>query len=189
MFISSSRQPIIKGVKLHLRNSGGLGDTLFKNCYRTTIFWYAEVAPTGRKCFIARDCASSHPDNHYPMYKLRHKHGNPIRKWEKNKIFCKVEDGNVITRDHFSTPITIMRRHSVHPKLQCEMICQPKNHGTHQEPYESVPQKVFPKRMNYVTQQTRIHTRNLMRKQEWKNLTLLRLTPAVRITIYVTTQT
>ena len=82
-------------------------------------------------------------------------------------------------KSHLSTQSTIKWRHAIHPELQCGLLYQLKMRGTHQEPHESVRRKIFPKHMNYVTQQTRVPTGNLMRKRDRNNLTLLRLSPAV----------
>ena len=69
MFMSYSWMQNIKGVKILLQNSGGLGRILLKKCYQTTNIWSAKLEPTRRKRFIASDCVSSYPDNHNPMCK------------------------------------------------------------------------------------------------------------------------
>ena len=51
----------------------------------------------------------------------------------------------------FPTPKTIIQRHPTHPKSAYILIYQPRKHGTHQELHMSVPEKIFPERMNYVT--------------------------------------
>ena len=52
----------------------------FTEFYQTTIIWCAKLALTRRKCSIACDCVTSHPDNHYLMFKSRHMNGNLVRK-------------------------------------------------------------------------------------------------------------
>ena len=37
------------------------GPYIIEKCYLTTITWYAKLAPTRRKCFIACPCVRSHP--------------------------------------------------------------------------------------------------------------------------------
>ena len=46
MYMSYSRKRIIKGVKFHLQDFGGLARKLLKRWYLTTIIWYAKMAPT-----------------------------------------------------------------------------------------------------------------------------------------------
>ena len=49
MFTFYNRKQIITGVKFLLRNSDGLGRTLLKRCYQTTIFCWTKLASTRRK--------------------------------------------------------------------------------------------------------------------------------------------
>ena len=111
IFISYSPKQIMKGEKQFLQISGGLGPRLLKRCYRTTKITYAPPRP---KCFIAFNCPSSLPIQPYPIYKSSHKNGNLIRKWDFNTIFCMIQHGNMIMKDQFSTPSTIMRRNPLH---------------------------------------------------------------------------
>ena len=93
MSMSYSWPQIIKAVKIFLWKSRGLGRTLLRRCYRITIFWYAKLAPTKRKCFIACDCISSKPDNLYAIYKSRHKNGNAFRARALDSIICMSKRG------------------------------------------------------------------------------------------------
>ena len=79
MYTFYKRKRIIKGVRLHLQNFGGLTRTLLKSCYRTTIIWYAKLSPTKRKCFSVCEWANSQPANPHPTDESRHKNINPIR--------------------------------------------------------------------------------------------------------------
>ena len=74
------RQPIINGVKFLFANSVGLGRIILKMSYKTTIFWYAKLAPRRGKCLTVCDCVISHPNNPYAIYKSRLKNGNVIQK-------------------------------------------------------------------------------------------------------------
>ena len=71
MFMFYGRKQIMKGIKLLLQNSVGLGRILLKKCYQTTSPWYAKLAPKTRERFIVCDCVSLHPYNPYPMCKSR----------------------------------------------------------------------------------------------------------------------
>ena len=90
-----SRKRIMEGVKFRLGNSRGLAPKLLKRCYLITINWYAKMAPTIRKCFIACESASSHPANPHLTHESRHKNGNPIRRWASNTMICMPERGSV----------------------------------------------------------------------------------------------
>ena len=67
MSLSYSWKQIIKEVKFFLWNSGGLGRTSLRKCYQRTVFWYAKLAPTKRKCFFACHCVSSNSNNLYAI--------------------------------------------------------------------------------------------------------------------------
>ena len=79
MCMSYSQKQIIKAKKFFLRNSFGLAPLLLKLCYQTTNIWYAKLAAARDKCFMECNCVSSHPDNPYTIYRLRHKNGNLIK--------------------------------------------------------------------------------------------------------------
>ena len=85
----------------------------------------------------------------YPMYKSSHKNGNLIWKWKLNMIICMPELGNVTMKGHFCTSKMIMRRQPFQLKMQCGLICQAGNCGTHQEPQESGRQNFFPERRSF----------------------------------------
>ena len=80
MYTSHSPKRITTGEKLPLQNFSGLGRILLKRCYRTTIMWYAKLAPTRRKCFIVCECGSLQPTNPQLTYESRHKNIDLIRK-------------------------------------------------------------------------------------------------------------
>ena len=69
-----------QGGKLRCAEFRWVSISFLKKCYQKTFIWYTQLAPTRRKCFIARECVSSHPDNPYLIYKSHHKNGKPIRK-------------------------------------------------------------------------------------------------------------
>ena len=60
-FTSYSQKQITRNAKLFLQVFGGLDLILLKRCYETVIIWYAKLAPIGRKYFIERGYANSHP--------------------------------------------------------------------------------------------------------------------------------
>ena len=146
--MSYSRKQITRWVKFLSRKFGRMVPTLLKRCYQATTIWYSKLAPTRWNCFIACDCVRSQPDNPYLMYKSGCKNGNLIRKWALNTMIWMLEHGNVTMKSQFSTPRTIIWRHSIHPEVDLDPIGQLKKRGTHQEPDEIVPQKFYPKRRN-----------------------------------------
>ena len=133
---------------------------ILRRCYRTTIIWYAKLAPTRCNCFIVCECVSSHPANPQLTYESRHKKINPIRMWPSNTMICMQERGNMTMNSQFLTPRTKIQRHPIRTKFQYSLTCQLRNWGTHQEPHTSVPQKFSLKRTNPVTQQIRTHAWN-----------------------------
>ena len=50
-----------QGSKIRLRNFGGLALTLLRRCYLTTTTWYANLAPTKRKCLSHANALVSAP--------------------------------------------------------------------------------------------------------------------------------
>ena len=179
---------IIKGVKFRLRNFDGLAHRLSERCYPITITWYAKLATTRRKCFIACECVSSHPANRHLTYDPRHKNGNPIHKLASKTMICLPECGSVNTKSQFLTPKIIMQRHTTHPKSQCNLIYQPKKQWTTQKPHGSVPEIIFFERKSYVTYQVPIPTWNLMWTQAQSNQTKVLPSPAVQNTVYLITR-
>ena len=61
MYTCYNRKRLIKAAKFHSQNFDGLARILSKKYYQTVIIWYAKLALTRRKCFIERECVSSHP--------------------------------------------------------------------------------------------------------------------------------
>ena len=57
------------------------------------------------------------------------------------------------------------RRHPIHPKMQGDLIYQPKKCGTDQEPHECVPPKFYLQKMDCVAEGLRIPIQNTMRKR------------------------
>ena len=143
-YMSYTRKRIIKRVEICLRNFGGLAPTFLKRCYLITSTWYATLAPTRHKCFIA---------NPHPTYESHHNNGYLIRKWALNTMFCMPERGSVNTKSQFLTPKTIIQRHPFPPKFKNKLIYYPRKRGTHQERHRSVPEKFSLKDKNFVTKQ------------------------------------
>ena len=125
------------------------------------------------------------PRNTRLIYESRQKNGNLIRKWASNTMIFMPERGSVKTKSQFLTSKKIVQRHSIQLKFKYNPYYQLRKRGTHQEPHRSVPENFFLKRKNYVTQQIRMPTWNLMRKQARSNWTLAWPTPAVQNTFYV----
>ena len=114
-----NRKRIIKGVEFHLRNFVGLARTLLKKYYQITINWYANFAPTRRKCFIVCECVSSHHAYHQLTYESSHKTYKPdpekslnyddlyARAWEfhyEQPIF-DVKNNNATPPNSHDTPV------------------------------------------------------------------------------------
>ena len=138
MYKSYSQKRIIKRAK---QNFGGLARTLLKRCYRTTIIWYAKLAPTRCKCFVVWECVSAHPANHQLTYESSHKNINPIWMWALNTIICMPEPGSMIMNSQFLKLKIITQRHPIPKKFKSRLIYQLRKGRTHQEPHTSVPRK------------------------------------------------
>ena len=143
MYTSYSRRRKIKAVKFHLQNFVGLARTLSKGCCQTTVIWYANLAPTRRKCFIICECVSSHPTNHQLTYESSHKNINPIRMWASNTMICMPDRGSMIMNSQFLKLKKKMQRHPVHTEFQYSLTFQHRKRGTHQELHTSIPEKFF----------------------------------------------
>ena len=150
-YMSYSRNQIIEGVNFFLRTFVGLAPTFLKRCYLLTFIWYAKLAPTRRKCFIACQRVSSRRGNPHLTYESRHKKGNMMRKWASNTMIWMPERGSVNTKCQFLTPKMIIQRHPIHPKFLYGLIYQPKKGGTPQRLHGSFPEQYFLKRKSYET--------------------------------------
>ena len=142
MYTFYSRKQVIKAVKFHLQNFVGLARTLLKKYYQRTKIWYAKLALTRRRCFIAWERVNSHPTNHQLTFKSSHRNTKPIPKWVLVTNICMQERGSMIMNSHFLRSRTIMRHHPFHKKVRYSLIFQRRNWGTHQESHTSVPQKL-----------------------------------------------
>ena len=144
MYRSYSQKRIIKGAKFHSQNFGGLARTLLKRCYRTTIIWYAKLAPTRSKCFKGSKCVSSQPTNHQLTYDSSHNNINPIPRWAVITTVCMQTRGSMILNSQFLTPRTVMQRHPIQKKLQYSLIFQRRKWGSHQNYTRVFPRSFSP---------------------------------------------
>ena len=121
--MSYSLKQTTKEAKFPLQNFGGLGSPILKRPYQLMNIWFAKPVQTKHKCLIVWDYSNSHPNNSYPMYKLRHGNGSPTRKSPLHTMFCTPENDSVKTRSQSLITITIMR-HPVHLTLPYDHFYQ-----------------------------------------------------------------
>ena len=101
MYTAYSRKRIIQAANFQSQNFDGLTRPLSKKYYQIIIIWYAKMASTRRKCFIRRECVSSHPTNHRLTYQSSPKKINPIPKRVLIMTIYVQERWRTILSSHF----------------------------------------------------------------------------------------
>ena len=92
-----------------------------------------------------------------------------------------LEHGIVSIERQISTQTITIRQPLFHLSLQHGLTYHPKKLESRQKPHETVPQKIFPKRTDYVTERIRISIRNMMRKWAWNSINFFLPTPQFKI--------
>ena len=118
MFTFCSQKQITREVKIPLQISGGLDHILLRKYYRTTIIWYAKLAPINRNFCTEWGYVNSHPANQYLTYQSHQANGNQTRKSSLSMMIYTPEHGSVNTTSQYSTVIATIWYHPIHPKSQ-----------------------------------------------------------------------
>ena len=153
-----SRKQITKGVRFLFQTFAGSGHILLKRCYPTLIIWYAKSALTRRKFFIEWGYDNSHHANRYQTYQATRPGSCHYTWW----IYTPGR-GNVNMTSQYLIAITIIWHPPLHPKVQYDPNRQLTKWGALRESYQKIPQEIPLSQMDYVTEETWITTRSLMR--------------------------
>ena len=102
-----------QGSKIRFMEFRCIGANIIEKVLSNNIYLVRKISTN--KTQVLHRIRSSHPDNAYLIYKQRQKNRSLIWKWASSTMICMPERGSVNMRGQFSTPRTVIQRHSIQP--------------------------------------------------------------------------